>query len=219
MKFRTQRADAGIAVETVGLVGRFGRELRAVVDEDWAVEDAQGLMELAARALAEQPATSSTWWSDAGFRRLRWEASRGVYLATERFADGFRPTIQRAAADWGAQHWVCARYGAAFAPIAEASLVAVSAAVWQPEVGVEGTRYEMSGDNSGWIIIDEAFRGGVPDLTVEHASHLADARPDLVRYFALPIGWRFFSAVDGENVRHVGPASDQQATGGQEPRP
>lgn len=209
MTFRTERVDSGIAVESVGLAARFGRELRAVVDEDWAVDDARALIELAAGTLAEQRAPSATWWSEAGFRRLRWQASDGRYLATEPFPDGFRPTIQRAAAEWGAQHWVCARYGAAFAPISEASLVAVSAAVWKREVAVEGTRYEMSGDNSGWIIIDEAFRGGVPDLTIEHASHLAEARPDLVRYLALPIGWRFFSALDGENVRQLDPSSDR----------
>jgi hypothetical protein len=217
VKFRTERAESGIAVETVGLAGRFGHELRAVVDEGWAVEDAQALIELAAGELAEKPATSTTWWSQAGFRRLRWHASGGVYLATERFADQFRPSVQRASADWGAQHWVCNRYDAAFDPISEESLVAVSARVWDGDVAVEGTRYEMAGANSGWIIIDEAFRGGVPDLTVEHAAHLADARPDLVRYFGLPIGWRFFSAGDGESVRGLEPPRDDEAGGGHVP--
>jgi hypothetical protein len=106
------------------------------------------------------------------------------------------------------QRWLCTRFGAAFDPISGRSLVAIDPLILDPSINVEGSRYQMTGAMSGWILIGEQFNGGVADLRIEHASHVADARPDLVRYFALPVGWRFFRTSDGENVYLIESTSD-----------
>jgi len=99
-----------------------------------------------------------------------------------------------------AQRWVCERYGAGFDPITDESLVSLDPIIMEPSINVEGSRYLMTGPMSGWILIGERFAGGVADLRIEHARHVVDARPDLARYFALPVGWRFFRTSVGENV-------------------
>lgn len=202
LDFVPARSPEGTTIETRGLRDLVGRELRAAVVDDRAVSDAQALMVLAAEELLSRPSPSGVWWSSAGFRRIRWSPAEDWFHGEEGDGERTRPTIQRAAADWGAQHWVCTRYEASFAPISEDSLVAIAPSALQ-RVDTEGSRYEMTGDNSGWIIIDESFTGSARDLPIEHAAHVADRRPNPVRYFALPVGWRFFAAVDGERVEPV----------------
>lgn len=211
IQFAVTRSEAGIALATVGSDEKVGRELSALVTEEWALGPAQSIMRRAVEQLLDKPEQSEVWWSSTGLRRIEWRADGDTYVGRELDGAVLMPTIQRAAAEFGAQEWVCETYGAEFDPISDDLLVAVSDRVMRRGTGVEGTRYEMSGANSGWILIDEDFRGGVKDLRMEHAAHVIDVRPGLARYFALPPGWRFYSAPDGESVTHI--QTDAHATG------
>jgi len=202
--FRHDRIGDAIWIETIAAATDLGRELRAAVTEEWAVREAELLIERAVRELLAKPGRSATWWSTSSFRRIRWTDVGGVFVGEESDGSRLRPTIQRAAAEFGAQRWICGTYGADLDPIDEEALVALAPAVMKTKRGVEGTRYLPSGRNSGWILIDEDFRGDVGDLKHEHAFHVVEAKPQLARYFGLPPGWRFFAAADGENVREVG---------------
>lgn len=190
----------GLFLETRGLVSHLGRELRAAVLEEHALSDAKGVMLLAAEQYVSKPSRSNVWWSSTGFRMLKWTAAGGRYQAEERDGSSTRRNIQRAATEWGAQKVVCAKHQAPFDPIAEDSLIAIAPAALRSGAAVEGTRYVMTPPNSGWILVDEHFTGGVNDLRIEHALHVAESRPDLVRYFGLPPGWRFLATKEGDLV-------------------
>lgn len=190
-------------VTTRGLRTSHGRELRAAVQEQSAIPDAKELITQAADQLHGFDKRPERWTSSAGFRALVWVADDEWYTGFEVDDTRKLPTIQQAASDWGAQHWVCERYGASFDPFTDDSLVSIAPAILDPNVAVEGTRYEMSGAMAGWFLIDEHFVGSVHDLQIEHARHVAEARPDLVRYFGLPPGWRFFRTATGESVEQL----------------
>ena len=203
IEFLVSRSADTFQVRSRGLRDQLGGELLAAVTEEWAIEDAIILVKLAVTEAGARPASSDVWWSPGGFRKIRWTREEDVFRAEERDGRMFRPTIQRAAAEWGAQAWVCERHGSGCDRIMEESLVALAPRTLRPGVPVEGTRHRMTGDNSGWILIDDEFTGGAEDLRTDHAAHVATVRPDLVRYFGLPVGWRFFRNAEGEHVERV----------------
>lgn len=96
---------------------------------------------------------------------------------------------------WRHQHHVCKGADAAFHPPRPDLLAAVSPDLAQAD-RVEGVRYKMSEHMSGWIITSLGYDGPVESLLLEHLLHFVQSRRDLIRYLALPIGYRFF--VDGE---------------------
>ena len=69
-------------------------------------------------------------------------------------------------------------------------LVAVSIGVFDGDQ-VQGVRYYMEKQMSGWIVTTDRYNGDVNSLSMEHFSHLSEKRPDLVKYLCLPVGWRF----------------------------
>jgi hypothetical protein len=119
----------------------------------------------------------------------------------------------------GAQRWVCERYGAPFEPLPADRLVAISPLVLRGHMPVAGVRYRMTDRMSGWIIYASDLHEEVADLTYEHVVHLASMRPDLLRFMALPIGWRFDLEPAGENVRRDARQDEADVSNGDAPNP
>jgi len=93
---------------------------------------------------------------------------------------------------WREQHRICQIVGAAFHPPRPDKLVAVSSDLPHAAV-VEGVRYNLEDPMSGWIITSQGYDGPVQTLRGEHAWHLVRLRRDLIRFLALPVGYRFTS--------------------------
>jgi hypothetical protein len=91
---------------------------------------------------------------------------------------------------WREQHDLCRRVDAEFSPPRPDTLVVVSPAVLEG-APVQGVRYPSPTDMSGWWITADDYTGDVKMLKTEHLYHVTDLRPDLVRYLALPYGFRF----------------------------
>lgn len=99
---------------------------------------------------------------------------------------------------WREQHDLCARFDAPFTPPAMRQMVVVSNGVFEGEI-VKGVRYPSPEHMSGWWLITDRYNGDVKTLKPEHAFHFAQRRTDLVRYFALPFGFRF-DLTSGQDV-------------------
>ena len=56
---------------------------------------------------------------------------------------------------------------------------------------IEGIRYESPQDESGWYLITDDYNDDIKSLKKVHFFHVAFARPDILKYLALPFGYRF----------------------------
>lgn len=99
-----------------------------------------------------------------------------------------------------AQRQVCQRFGVEPFPAAAHLKVGVSLSVREGEIPIHGLRHSPEGDTAGWYIWAGPFSDD-PDFFVPlHVEHLAEWRPEVLHYLALPPGWRFLLAPDYEDV-------------------
>jgi hypothetical protein len=91
---------------------------------------------------------------------------------------------------WRDQHQICSHYGADFSPPRADKLTAVSVGVMEG-LPVQAVRYPWQEHMSGWLLVTAKWDGNVKSVTNHHTYHVTAARPDLARFLALPIGFRF----------------------------
>ncbi len=70
-------------------------------------------------------------------------------------------------------------------------MIVISDGVFEGEC-VEGVRYPSPKHMTGWWLTTQKYNGDTSTLRVEHYYHLPEKRPDLIKYLALPFGFRFF---------------------------
>ncbi|WP_160137442.1 hypothetical protein [Chryseobacterium sp. c4a] len=56
---------------------------------------------------------------------------------------------------------------------------------------IEGIRYDSPHDESGWYLITDDYDDNIKSLKMVHFYHVAFARPDVLKYLAIPFGHRF----------------------------
>lgn len=56
---------------------------------------------------------------------------------------------------------------------------------------IEGIRYHSPQNESGWYLITDDYNDDIKSLKVVHFYHVAFARPDILKYLAIPFGYRF----------------------------
>jgi hypothetical protein len=109
---------------------------------------------------------------------------------------GFIPGARLALEFWRDQHDVCLKAGSPFEPPRPDQLVAISPDLaTTPEI--EGARYDLGSNKSGWIITSQGFSGPVQSLLQEHLIHIIQSRREVIRYLALSTGYRFVA--DGQS--------------------
>jgi hypothetical protein len=91
---------------------------------------------------------------------------------------------------WRDQHAVCTKYDAAFQPPRPDLLTVVSDGVLEGWP-VQGVRYPSPDGTSGWWITTDLYNGEVSALKHEHTYHVTAVRPDLAKFLALPVGFRY----------------------------
>ena len=68
-------------------------------------------------------------------------------------------------------------------------------------VPVNGLRHPLEGDTTGWYIWAGEELSSDPDFFLPlHVEHLEEWRPEILKYLALPPGWRFLVDSDYEDV-------------------
>ena len=77
--------------------------------------------------------------------------------------------------------------------------VAVSKEVYEGSE-VNAVRYNAPGHMTGWYLTSNSFNGDINTLQVDHLYHIINARKDLVKFLALPAGYRFFVNQDKYKV-------------------
>lgn len=65
---------------------------------------------------------------------------------------------------------------------------------------VNGVRYESPSHMSGWYLTSNEYNGDIKTLVVDHLYHILNERPDLVKFLALPVGYRFYKEKQTEMV-------------------
>ncbi|UHO40395.1 hypothetical protein H5J24_10725 [Chryseobacterium capnotolerans] len=68
--------------------------------------------------------------------------------------------------------------------------VVISDGVYE-EKNIEGIRYDAPQNESGWYLITDDYNDDIKSLKVVHFYHVAFARPDILKYLAIPFGHRF----------------------------
>jgi hypothetical protein len=65
---------------------------------------------------------------------------------------------------------------------------------------LEGVRYPSPAHMSGWWLSTDLYNGDIKSLLIVHAYHVYAKRKDIVKYLALPFGFRFFYSQEGQDV-------------------
>ncbi|UTW45427.1 hypothetical protein KFE80_00380 [bacterium SCSIO 12696] len=94
----------------------------------------------------------------------------------------------------------CNHYKADFIPPNPDQMVAISEGVLSGTLEIEGVRYPSPEHMSGWWLTTDLYNGDVESLETVHFSHVADARPEIAQYLALPFGYRFVLGGESEHV-------------------
>ncbi len=68
--------------------------------------------------------------------------------------------------------------------------IVISVGVYEG-LDVEAVRYPSPDHMTGWWLTTELYNGNTDSLNVVHYYHLAFSRPDIIKYLALPFGYRF----------------------------
>jgi len=71
-------------------------------------------------------------------------------------------------------------------------MVVISQGIYEG-LSVEAVRYPSPNHMTGWWLTTERYDGNIKSLMTVHYYHLAFKRPDLLKYLALPFGFRFFA--------------------------
>jgi len=66
---------------------------------------------------------------------------------------------------------------------------------------IEGIRYDSPQDESGWYLITDDYNDDIKSLKMVHFYHIAFARPDILKYLAIPFGYRFIMKEGNIEIR------------------
>jgi hypothetical protein len=101
-----------------------------------------------------------------------------------------------------AQTEICEKYGTPWFPAPGHMTVGVARNLQSPVLPVNGLRHPPTENTTGWYIW--AGQGDLPadpDFFVPlHAEHLAEWRPEVLKFLGLPPGWRFLTDGQYEDV-------------------
>ena len=96
---------------------------------------------------------------------------------------------------------VCKRVGAEYVPPLPGSKLGISLNVQEGMFPINGLRHPPGGDTNGWYIWDGETMSKDPGFFKPlHVEHAAAWCADIVKYLALPPGWRFLIGPGYEDV-------------------
>jgi hypothetical protein len=89
---------------------------------------------------------------------------------------------------------ICKRYQANFLPPDRYTKVGVAINVREGLLPLNGLRHPIDGDTNGWYLwAGEEFAYSEDFFVPLHVEHLLEWSPTIIRFLALPPGWRFLT--------------------------
>jgi hypothetical protein len=99
------------------------------------------------------------------------------------------------------QQETCAKFGADCDPVQDGLKVGIAANVRGTDLRINGLRHRPEGDTTGWYIWAGDVLSEAEDFFMPlHVAHMEEWCPEVLKYHALPPGWRFSAARDHEDV-------------------
>jgi hypothetical protein len=99
------------------------------------------------------------------------------------------------------QRRICEKYGVDPADAPAHLKAGVAENVHSVLIPINGLRHHPVGDTSGWYIwAGEGLSEDPAFFQAVHIEHLHEIRPEVLKYLAMPPGWRFLVAGDYEDV-------------------
>ena len=77
--------------------------------------------------------------------------------------------------------------------------IVISKGVYEGE-GIEAVRYSSPEHMTGWWLTTDSYDDNMDSLMNVHYFHVAFSRPDLLKYLALPYGYRFYVTDSEEDI-------------------
>ena len=98
------------------------------------------------------------------------------------------------------QRELCRRFGAEFAPVLESQIAGVARGLACAKDPINGLRHPPQGQTCGWYVWAGELSQRADFFEPQHVAHLNEWCPRIMRYLALPPGWRFLIASNYEDV-------------------
>ncbi|WP_159888401.1 immunity protein Imm33 domain-containing protein [Paenibacillus puerhi] len=184
----------GVHLVTNGLKSKLGFELRVAsfskeIEEYYKVLKylVDYLLDSKPKIIPEQTISYHSWllkfvmFSDSTLDV--WEA--------ERQGNGFVEGVEYALQVRIEQEDECSNYGVTPSFPTFGQNIVISKGVYEG-LGVDAVRYPSPEHMTGWWVTTDLYDGDTDSLMKVHFYHVAFNRPDLLRYFALPFGFRFY---------------------------
>ena len=96
---------------------------------------------------------------------------------------------------------VCRKNGVSYEPFDFGSKLGASDNLRSGLLPLNGLRHPPEGDTSGWYLwAGEELSTATDFFKPLHANHLINLCPDVMKYLALPPGWRFLVAGSHEDI-------------------
>lgn len=188
-------AGAGLTLKTEGLVERFDYEISVMVNDPGLKGGAIDFIHLIVRYVEAgyRISTDETLAYGCWVTKMHLSDKRELLFYEQSPITGiFVPGISTALRLWAEQHAVCAKVGADYVAPTFDQMVVISDGILEGDP-VEGVRYPSPEHMSGWWLTSDRFDGDVKNLKTVHTQHVSVNRPDLVKFLALPFGYRFHS--------------------------
>lgn len=109
----------------------------------------------------------------------------------ERQGNGFVEGAEYAIQVINDQEEECLKYGVSPLFPTFGQNIVISKGVYEG-MGVDAVRYPSPDHMTGWWVTTDLYDDDLSSLMKVHFYHVAFKRPDLLRYFALPFGFRFY---------------------------
>jgi len=97
------------------------------------------------------------------------------------------------------QSEICSQYGLIPSFPNFNQMIVISEGVYEGK-DVEAIRYVSPGHMSGWWLITDDYNDNIESLMTVHFYHVAFKRPDILKYLALPFGYRFLMENDSIEI-------------------
>lgn len=98
------------------------------------------------------------------------------------------------------QYRTCRRFSVECVPSPPYLKVGIARDVRHGLWPLHGLRHPVVGDTTGWYIWSGQWSDAADFFVPLHVEHLAQWRPEVLPYLALPPGWRFLLAPNYEDV-------------------
>ena len=99
------------------------------------------------------------------------------------------------------QKELCHKFGVTYQPLDFNLRLGVSDNFFSGVLPLNGLRHPQDDDMCGWFLwAGEEFSDADDFFKPMHVFHLFDRSPELLKYLALPAGWRFLVAGEYEDV-------------------